>query len=790
MVTARILVVEEKSKFDESLTTTLEKLDFEVTASVSKIDEAFLLIKEIDVDVILINIGQNKKNQVDKALKYIWSQFKLPIILFTDTLNKKIHNSINGSEFLSYLTKPYNKRELQITIELALFKAQAEKCKTDIHSLLNAARKIDRIINVTDESKKLVKEICRSFVSTSGFQAAFIVLIEQSTNLFYATQSGLKNTKVITDLLKNNELPAWINKILLNEDIFEINNSDNLNFPFLKSNEQSLNIRLESAKKTFGFLSVIFKKRKVSSEEKAIFKTIAADIAFSLHSIEIKSKNKNIEEILARSEAKYRMVIENATDIIFTANQNGYFTFVNNAGLRNTGYRKDELLKLNYLDLILPEYKNKVQNYYKEQSESKKTSSYIEYPFLTKTGKTKWFGQNSTLILENNIFKGFHCIARDISERKQIEEELRKRQSEVTTLIDNLPGFAFLKDINGRYIIANRKFCNVMGVSKKQLVGKTDYDFLSKERAEYYHLHDLKVINSGKMEYILEEKTLIDNKYITIGTRKVPLKDENGNVFGLIGLGFDITEQIDAEEAIKKYTKELEELNSNKDKFFSIISHDLRSPFQGLLGLSSALVNEYENLSEDEIHLFMDSINITAKNLYNLIENLLQWSRAQKSNIEMNLTKLELHDEIEYSISLLQNNATNKNIQIINDTDKGIFVNSDANILNSTLQNLISNAIKFTKPFGKVTISSVKKNNIVELIVKDTGVGISGEDLGNLFRIEQRHSTPGTEKEMGTGLGLIICKELIEIQGGTIGVKSKLGEGTEFTVSLQYLGNN
>ena len=667
-----------------------------------------------------------------------------------------------------------------------MFKSQAEKCKADINSLLNAARKIDRIINVTDESKKLVKEICRSFVTSSGFQAAFIVLLEQSKNLFYTAQSGLKNTKVITDLLMNNNMPTWINKILLSEDIFEISNSNDLNLPFLKSNEQSINIRLESAKKTFGFLSVIFKKRKVSSEEKAIFKTIAADIAFSLHSIEIKNKNKNIEEILASSEAKYRMVIENATDIIFTANQNGYFTFVNNAGLLNTGYRKDELLKLNYLDLILPEYKNNVKNYYREQSELKQTSAYIEYPFRTKTGKIKWYGQNSTLILENNIFKGFHCIARDISERKQIEEELRKRQSEVTTLIDNLPGFAFLKDINGRYIIANRKFCNVMGVSKEQLLGKTDYDFLSKEQAEIYHSNDLKVINSGRMEYILEEKTLIDNKYLTIGTRKVPLKDEDGNVFG-----FDITEQKEAEEAVKKYTKELEELNSNKDKFFSIISHDLRSPFQGLLGLSSALVNEYENLSDDEIHLFIDSINITAKNLYNLIENLLQWSRAQKSNIEMNLKKIELYDDIEYSISLLQNNAANKNIRIINNTVKGIFVNSDANILNSTIQNLISNAIKFTKSFGKVTISSVKRDKVVELIVKDNGVGIPEEDLDNLFRIEKRHTTPGTEKEMGTGLGLIICKELIEMQGGTIGVKSKLGEGTEFTVTLQqYLENN
>ena len=324
-----------------------------------------------------------------------------------------------------------------------------------------------------------------------------------------------------------------------------------------------------------------------------------------------------------------------------------------------------------------------------------------------------------------------------------------------------------------------------MGVTKNQLIGKTDFDFLPEEQAESYHTEDLRVIESGEMQYVLKENVLINNKYLTIGTRKVPLKDEKGTVFGLIGLGFDITEHKEAEEAIKKYTKELEELNANKDKLFSIISHDLRSPFQGLLGLSSAIVNEYDNLSHDEIQMFLESINNTAQNLYNLIENLLQWSRVQRSNIKMNLMKIELHDEIEYIISLIQNNAAKKNIQIINETAKGIIVNSDVNILNSTLQNLISNAVKFTNPDGKVIISAVKKGNVVELMVKDNGVGISEENLGKLFRIDIRHSTPGTEMESGTGLGLIICKELIEIQGGTISVKSKPGRGTEFIVTLQ-----
>ena len=151
----------------------------------------------------------------------------------------------------------------------------------------------------------------------------------------------------------------------------------------------------------------------------------------------------------------------------------------------------------------------------------------------------------------------------------------------------------------------------------------------------------------------------------------------------------------------------------------------------------------------------------------------------------MSPTKIDLHDETTYIINLLQHNAANKNIQIINETGEGIFVNSDVNILNSTLQNLISNAIKFTKPGGKITISAIISRENVELTVADTGVGISKDDFEKLFMIDTQHSTLGTDRESGTGLGLIICKELIEMQGGKIRAKSILGEGTSFTITLQ-----
>ncbi len=779
----KILIVDGDPVFGKSIAAKIEKLGYKVPAIISKIEKSYPYLEENKVDIILIDTAKRIPAKLFKNLIFVWSHFKLPIILLANSSNKKFLKLDKYPQLFTLLIKPYNQRELKIAIEQTLSKVILLKRTTNLNSLINLERKVIQIINKADNSNKLIRDVCRSLILKTNFQAAFITLLDHSGNLVYSAQAGLKNINILNGSIKDNKPTAWVNKVLLKDDIVEIDNLKNIKQPFLKNNQKSLNIRLNSIENTLGLISVIFRKRRVSAVEKLTFKNIASYLEYSIYNIDI--KNKDIEETLAQSEAKFRMVIEKATDIIFTANQNGNFTYVNNAGLLNTGYSEDELLKSNYLDLILPEYKETVRSFYKKQFESKQTSAYIEYPFRTKTGEIKWYGQNSTLILDNNIFKGFHCISRDISERKQFEEEINKRQREITTLVDNLPGLVFLKDINGCYIVANQKFCNAMGVTQHKLIGKTDFDFLPKEQAELYQSDDLKVIESGEMQYVLKEKVLIDNKYLTIGTRKVPLKDENGIVFGLIGLGFDITEHKEAEEAIKKYTKELEQLNANKDKLFSIISHDLRSPFQGLLGLSNALVNEYDNLSQNEIQMFLDNINNAAKNLYNLIENLLQWSRVQRSNIKMNLIKIELHDEIEYIVGLIQNNATKKNIQIINETSSGIFVNSDANILNSTLQNLISNAIKFTNHNGLVTISAVKKGKVVDLTVKDNGVGIPKENLEKLFRIDTRHSTPGTEMEPGTGLGLIICKELIEIQGGTISVKSIPGMGTEFTVTLQ-----
>ena len=235
---------------------------------------------------------------------------------------------------------------------------------------------------------------------------------------------------------------------------------------------------------------------------------------------------------------------------------------------------------------------------------------------------------------------------------------------------------------------------------------------------------------------------------------------------------------------------QLKELNSSKDKFFSIIAHDLRSPFHALLGMSDLLATEVDEFSREEIKKFAGEMNNSLKNQFKLLENLLEWSRLQTGKVQYAPVKINLSEKVSDIIALLAGNALKKNITVTNLVLPGVFLFADTNMLQSILQNLIANAIKFTKPGGNIQISTKQKNEMVNIFIKDTGVGISKESLQNIFRTDSTVTTLGTENERGTGLGLLLCKEMIERHGGNISVESELEKGTTFSFTLPKAEKN
>ncbi|MFC2152704.1 response regulator [Bacteroidota bacterium] len=235
--------------------------------------------------------------------------------------------------------------------------------------------------------------------------------------------------------------------------------------------------------------------------------------------------------------------------------------------------------------------------------------------------------------------------------------------------------------------------------------------------------------------------------------------------------------------------KEIKLLNATKDKFFSIIAHDLKSPFSALLGFSELLLENHATYDDEERETYIKFINDGSIKTYKLVENLLTWARSQSGRIEFTPEKINIETLINEIVSLLTETAGNKEIKLIANTQNNLFLHADKNMLDTVIRNLISNAIKFTPKGGDITITSktiTDKNNqqFAEISVKDSGVGISPEIQTKLFKITENVTTKGTEKEAGTGLGLILCKEFIEKHSGKIWVESEVDKGSKFIFTV------
>ena len=238
------------------------------------------------------------------------------------------------------------------------------------------------------------------------------------------------------------------------------------------------------------------------------------------------------------------------------------------------------------------------------------------------------------------------------------------------------------------------------------------------------------------------------------------------------------------QEHVEKLNIELKEANATKDKFFSIVAHDLKNPFNSFLVLTKLLHDDYDTFTKEEQKQFISQIISSAENTYSLLQNLLDWASAQSGKTNVIRENINLQKLSQETIASMETVARNKDIHIISNVTDSSFVYADKNMVSTVLLNLVSNAVKFTPHNGRVEINSSRKNGFIEMEVKDTGVGIAAENISKLFKPGEKYQTTGTNKEKGTGLGLILCKEFVEKNGGKIEVESELGKGSTFTVVL------
>ena len=266
------------------------------------------------------------------------------------------------------------------------------------------------------------------------------------------------------------------------------------------------------------------------------------------------------------------------------------------------------------------------------------------------------------------------------------------------------------------------------------------------------------------------------------------VRDEKKEPKFIITYMQDITEIKKAEIALKESERKLLQLNADKDRFISVLGHDLRSPFNSLLGLSEVLTEDIRKFDIDEIDKIVDDINKSARRAYNLLDDLLMWASSQQDSIVFKPKNLSLTDVCNDVLITFNPTADAKNIAINCLAEDCMNIFADFDMLKTVLRNLVSNAIKFTNNGGTINISAEQNSEVVTISVSDNGVGISTDDLSKLFDISEVHTTTGTAKEKGTGLGLSICKEFVEKHGGEIWVESEVGKGSDCKFTIPYIG--
>lgn len=237
-------------------------------------------------------------------------------------------------------------------------------------------------------------------------------------------------------------------------------------------------------------------------------------------------------------------------------------------------------------------------------------------------------------------------------------------------------------------------------------------------------------------------------------------------------------------EKLRQSEIELEKMNKNKDRFFSIISHDLRSPFNSLLGLTRWMMEDFDSFSKEEIKESVTNLYQVSEGLFHLLEDLLDWSRIQFNRIDFQPEVFNLHNVITRVLTSLKPVAIEKNINVVNLVSKNCTINADQHMIQAIIRNLVNNSIKFTPNFGLIKITAGFDLEDLIILVEDTGVGMTSRTLQNLFKLESKTTTKGTEGESGTGLGLLICREFVEKHNGKIWATSELEKGSKFFIRL------
>ena len=408
---------------------------------------------------------------------------------------------------------------------------------------------------------------------------------------------------------------------------------------------------------------------------------------------------------------------------------------------------------------------------------------------LLSVDKVMWLSAGLMVAIMTVFIGGLMVMFKSLmSENRDQEELLTYERVALNSLINNITDFIYVKDTEGRFTLANTHTAKQMGATVNELIGKTDFDYYSKELAEQFYADDRHVIVSNKAVHRQEPGRNASGEEFVILTSKIPLHDAHGRVIGLAGIGRDITQRVRAEEAAALGLRAAESANKAKSEFLANMSHEIRTPMNGVLGMTEILMDtDLDSNQRDCARTILNS----AKALLTVINDILDFSKIEAGKLEIETIDMELRTTVEDAARVLAVQAHHKGLELIVNIDPSLpeWVRGDPGRFRQILLNLAGNAVKFTER-GEICINvqMIEQNmrgSLIRCEVIDTGIGIAPDRLKALFTPFSQADSSVTRRYGGTGLGLSISRRLAELMGGDAGGDSQEGKGSRFWFTVQ-----
>lgn len=699
-----------------------------------------------------------------------------------ETLGKKANNAISilSDIFIDSIKTKLNEKDFH-KIVLSYFDNNRQKKTYETYFTYlddKRSRLIAKSFDITDKIyfEEGLKLSLKSFRDTLSKSPMMICNIDQDGQIFYINPALLRFLEYNEEELLSTSFYNLIDAEYLEHNIFDLKG-------FIGEEAKRIELPLVRKNRDIVLVNGIFSPTKENENRTRNFSCY-----FEPYSA---------QSLSAEESSLFASLVNNAYDGIALGCE-GRILISNKSFAGIFGYSDyNEIINKEIIELASNEDIIKVAEYFRLLEKKREVPARFDFLGKKKDGSNIHTELSiGSFTLQNKNYTVM--IARDVTERIRTQRAIRESEEKYRNITENIDDFLFTFERTG--LALRPIFCTS---SIQKVTGYTQTDFLTDSKLFLKAIHPSdfvqikpKLINllksriqlSGEFEFRIINK---QGNIVWVRAKINLVRSGTGRIQKVFGLVSDVTFRKRAEEELKKSTQNLIKLNETKDRFISIISHDLRTPFSSILGFTDLLAND-EELTEDERKQYIRYIQESSRSMLALVNSLLDWTRLQTGRIKFEPQKIDISKIISESLNALSGAAIQKGIEITSRLTQPVYLFVDKNLILQVFNNLISNAIKFTNKDGSILISfeTIASSRFFKFSVKDSGVGIKEEDLAKLFSVDAKFTSEGTAGEKGSGLGLSLVKEIIEKHGGSIVVKSEYGQGTEFVFTLPIASSN